>query len=154
MRILLAQLKYPTNALPFAPACSNNFLPPMKSETVQFYNNLSSSAASQGSTSHSHEPGGATHSHDHGVGEHGHTHEHLEHAGKHTRNHKNIVHIFMTLSREVLGTRHAKLYIKELRRAWVHSRDRRVCQFSSKLITFYLKVHSLALWARERRHSL
>ena len=53
----------------------------MTTGSVQFINNLTGSAATQGSTSHSHELGGPSHSHDHGVGEHGHTHEHLEHAG-------------------------------------------------------------------------
>lgn len=53
----------------------------MKNETVQFFNNLSGSAATQASAPHSHEHGGAAHSHDFGLGEHGHTHEHLEHAG-------------------------------------------------------------------------
>ena len=54
----------------------------MTTGSVQFINNLTGSAATQGSTSHSHELGGPTHSRDHGVGEHGHTHEHLEHAGE------------------------------------------------------------------------
>lgn len=54
----------------------------MKNETVPFINNLSASAAVQGSTSHSHEHGGATHEHGGPGGEHGHTHEHLEHAGE------------------------------------------------------------------------
>ncbi|EMD39711.1 hypothetical protein CERSUDRAFT_150373 [Gelatoporia subvermispora B] len=51
----------------------------MKNETVQFINNLSSSAA-QAAHTHTHEHDDQTHSH--GLGEHGHTHEHLDHAGK------------------------------------------------------------------------
>ncbi|OCH91124.1 urease accessory protein UreG [Obba rivulosa] len=49
----------------------------MKNETVQFINNLSTSAAQ---AAHTHEHGGQTHSHS--PGEHGHTHEHLEHPGR------------------------------------------------------------------------
>jgi urease accessory protein len=52
--------------------------------SVQFINNLSSTATSTEPTqphAHSHESG-SLHSHDHGINEHGHTHEHLDSAGE------------------------------------------------------------------------
>ena len=65
----------------------------MKNETVQFINNLSGSAASQGIASHSHEHGSGTH--EHGLGEHGHTHEHLDNAGTSSESSPDARYLFI-----------------------------------------------------------
>lgn len=73
--------------------------------TVQFINNLTGTAASQGSASHSHDHSGPAHSHDHGVGEHGHTHEHLEHAGEYVERKEGLMTVSsITTCREIRRT--------------------------------------------------